>query len=223
MRLLLIRHGQTPANVAGILETSRPGPGLTELGVAQARAVPDALAGERIDAIYASVLVRTQLTAAPLAERLGLEVRVREGFHEVEAGSLEGRRDREAVRLYLETVFAWGQGELDRAMPGGPDGTAFFARFDDGIAQIVAEHDDDATVVLVDHGAAIRVWCGGRTLNVDPDFSARHELANTGIVVVTGEPGAWTVESWMGDPVGGERLDDETAADPTGEPFRAGF
>ena len=32
MRLLLIRHGQTPSNVLGLLDTAVPGPGLTDLG-----------------------------------------------------------------------------------------------------------------------------------------------------------------------------------------------
>src|SRR5699024_5083913 len=32
MRLLLIRHGQTPSNVEGILDAGYPGPGLTALG-----------------------------------------------------------------------------------------------------------------------------------------------------------------------------------------------
>ncbi|MFI5427738.1 histidine phosphatase family protein [Aeromicrobium sp. UC242_57] len=36
MRLILIRHGQTPANVDGVLESTVPGPGLTELGLEQA-------------------------------------------------------------------------------------------------------------------------------------------------------------------------------------------
>ena len=44
MRILFIRHGQTPANVAGILATDHPGPGLTELGEQQAAALPNALA-----------------------------------------------------------------------------------------------------------------------------------------------------------------------------------
>lgn len=67
MRLLLIRHGQTPANVRGELATARPGPGLTALGRRQALAIPDAVAGEQIAAIYVSPLVRTGETAAPLA------------------------------------------------------------------------------------------------------------------------------------------------------------
>lgn len=77
MRLLLIRHGQTPSNLKHLLDTAEPGPGLTSLGQKQAAALPDALASERIDALYASTLVRTQLTAAPLAAATGLEVRVR--------------------------------------------------------------------------------------------------------------------------------------------------
>ncbi|KTR37372.1 histidine phosphatase, partial [Curtobacterium oceanosedimentum] len=42
MRLLLIRHGQTPANVSGVLDAEVPGPGLTELGQQQADALPAA-------------------------------------------------------------------------------------------------------------------------------------------------------------------------------------
>lgn len=32
MRLLLIRHGETPTNVGYLLDTAVPGPGLTEIG-----------------------------------------------------------------------------------------------------------------------------------------------------------------------------------------------
>ena len=67
MRLFLIRHGQTPANVLGELDTAHPGPGLTELGTRQAAVIPDALRLESIDAVFASTLVRTHLTAQPLA------------------------------------------------------------------------------------------------------------------------------------------------------------
>jgi broad specificity phosphatase PhoE len=57
MRLLLVRHGQTPSNVRSLLDTAVPGPGLTELGERQAAAPPEALAGEDIDALYASTLM----------------------------------------------------------------------------------------------------------------------------------------------------------------------
>src|ERR1700712_5377095 len=79
MRLLLIRHGQTPANVLGQLNTRKPGPGLTTIGAKQAAAVPGALQGDQIGAIFASTLIRTQLTAGPLSEELGLPVTVLDG------------------------------------------------------------------------------------------------------------------------------------------------
>ncbi len=63
MRLLLVRHGETPSNVHHLLDTAVPGPALTELGEAQAAALPEALAGEVIEAVYASPLLRARLTA----------------------------------------------------------------------------------------------------------------------------------------------------------------
>ncbi len=170
MRLLLIRHGQTPANVRGELDTAAPGPGLTALGRAQAAAIPDALASERIDAIYVSELLRTQQTAAPLARVNGEMHRiVLPGIHEIEAGRLEGRTDKRAVRSYLKTVFGWTQGKLDKRIPSAGNGHDFYARFDADIERIYEERGQDATAALFSHGAAIRVWIAARATNVTPD------------------------------------------------------
>jgi probable phosphoglycerate mutase len=215
MRLLLIRHGQTPANVHGLLDTAHPGPGLTELGARQAAVIPDALRFESIDAIFASTLVRTQLTARPLAIDRRLDVRVGTGLHEIEAGALEGRSDRASVRVYLDTVFAWGAGNLDVTMPGASNGHAFFARFDADI-EIAASGADTAAVFS--HGASIRVWTAARAHNLPPMFAATNDLDNTGVVELTGSPqDGWTLVSWAGLPMGGALLADESAEDPTGE------
>lgn len=219
MRLLLIRHGQTPANVVGSLDTAPPGPGLTELGHQQAEAVPLALQNERIDGVYASILTRTQLTSAPLTRSLGRPpATVLPGIHEIAAGDLEERTDRRAVERYLETVWAWGSGDPTPRMPGAEDGTAFFARFDADIRAIAAAHPR-GTAVAFSHGAAIRVWCAARAVNLPPRYAAFSSLDNTGVVVLEGDPDAgWTVESWGGQPVGGMELHDPRAEDVTGEP-----
>jgi broad specificity phosphatase PhoE len=220
MRLLFIRHGETPGNVLGQLDTAHPGPGLTELGERQAAAVARSLANEEIDLLYASTLTRTQVTAAPLAAARGLDVEVLEGLREIEAGSLEKLTDRESHLRYLTTVFSWSAGELDRRMPAGPSGHDFFERFDASIARIAADAEgsgNSATAAVVSHGAAIRVWTGLRAANVEADFAARHVLANTGIVAVEGNPDAgWQLIHWDGSPVGGLALADPTAEDPTG-------
>ena len=121
-RLTLIRHGQTPSNVLGLLDTGAPGPGLTELGQQQAAAIPPLLADVPIDAVYVSKLVRTHVTALPLASSRAIERFELPGIHEVEAGSLEMRGDDDAVRAYMSTAFAWGSGDLDARIPDGPDG-----------------------------------------------------------------------------------------------------
>ena len=229
MRLLLIRHGQTPGNVLGQLDTAHPGPGLTELGERQAAALARSLANEPLDHLYASTLIRTQVTARPLASARGLDVEVLTGLHEIEAGSLEKRTDQESHLRYLDTVFAWSAGELDRRMPAGPSGHDFFDRYDAAIEEIAVAAgaagrpgtepgaDPAGTVAVVSHGAAIRVWAGLRAANVEPGFAARHVLANTGIVALEGDPDAgWQLIHWDASPVGGLALADPTAEDPTG-------
>ncbi len=216
MRILFIRHGQTPSNVRGVLDTDYPGPGLTALGIQQATAVPGALADEDIEGLFASTLVRTQLTAEPLSVDRGLDVRVLDGLHEISAGDLEGHSDEASHLSYIETVFSWVAGDLSRQMPGGYDGHEFFGRFDgavDGTCRAIS-----GTAAVVSHGAAIRTWVGARAANIDRDYAAEHPLSNTGVVIVTGDPeGGWRVEEWDGEPLGGHRLFDATADDPTGE------
>lgn len=221
MRVLLIRHGQTPANVVGALDTAAPGPALTELGRAQAAAVPDALATERIDGIYASRLVRTQQTAAPLARVRGEMHRVvLPGIHEIQAGDLEGRTDKAAVRAYVDVIWAWADGDLDVRMPGAGDGHDFYGRFDADLARVVSEHDPDDTAAVFSHGAAIRVWTAARATNLPTDYPGRQFLENTGVVALEGSPSdGWSVTHWAGEPLGGAALADPTADDVTGEPL----
>lgn len=214
MRLLLIRHGQTPSNVLGVLDTAVPGPGLTELGLRQAEALAGALAEEPIDALFASVQTRARQTAAPLAAVRGLEIQVREGIREVGAGDLEMAGDEESVRRYLGTVFGWSDGELAVCMPGGRTGRVTLADYDAVIAEAAA-HD---TAALVSHGAAIRMWVASRAANIDSDFAARHWLDNTGVIVVEGAPDiGWKMLSWMSASVGPEPADPRDAG-PAAEP-----
>jgi broad specificity phosphatase PhoE len=219
MRLLLIRHGQTVDNVRGALGTVVPGPGLTDLGMTQAAAIPRALADERIDAIYVSTMVRTQLTAQPLADARALPLNVVDGLHEISAGELEQRTDRESIGLYRGSIFAWYT-DLTARIPGGEDGREFVQRFDGAISAIAEEwtNDPDASVVIVSHGAAIRAWALFASSNVDPDFSRDHPLENTAVIHLEGSPDSgWVVSAWAGEPLGGSALEDKNALDPTSE------
>ncbi|MEF2978103.1 histidine phosphatase family protein [Subtercola sp. YIM 133946] len=216
MRLLLIRHGQTPANVLGELDTHAPGPGLTDIGIQQAAAIPRALRDQTVDAIYASALIRTQLTAQPLAGELGLPITILDGLREIEAGTLEDRTDSASVNTYLTTSFAWAEGDLDRRMPGGPDGHEFFTRCDDAVGAVTAAGHQ--VVAVFSHGMAIRAWAAARAANIDGSYASTHQLDNTGMVILQRETDAdkWELVTWLETPLGGTHLVDARAADPAG-------
>ncbi|GAB3482280.1 histidine phosphatase family protein [Nocardiopsis coralliicola] len=201
MRLLLIRHGQTPSNVARLLDTGAPGPGLTELGSEQAAALPPALAGEEIGQLFASNLVRTQLTAAPLAAERGLDVQIRPGIREIGAGEWDMSGDIDAHHAYMRTIFGWSEGSTSVRIPGGDTGDEVLGRFDEVVAEAAASGQPAA---LVSHGAVIRTWTAARAANVDVPYAAAHPIANTGIVILTGTPATgWHAEAWEGQPVAG--------------------
>jgi broad specificity phosphatase PhoE len=86
----LLRHGEV-FNPDGILYGRLPGYRLSDLGVAQAKLAAEFLAERDIGYLVSSPMERAQQTAAPLAERLGLDVATDDRL--VEAGNaLEGRR-----------------------------------------------------------------------------------------------------------------------------------
>jgi probable phosphoglycerate mutase len=196
VRLLLIRHGQTLSNVNRLLDTGEPGPALTELGARQAAGLPGLLVDERIEAIYASTLIRAQLTADPLAQARRLPVSIRPGIREISAGDLEMLGDAKSVEVYVSTVFAWVAGDLATRMPGGEDGHEAMGRFGAVVEEVAAS--GARTAALVSHGAVIRMWAA-RSGNVDVGFAAANVLVNAGLVVLEGDPaGGWQVESWGG-------------------------
>jgi Fructose-2,6-bisphosphatase len=190
VKLVLARHGQTPANVEKRLSSLPPGEPLTELGRAQARALGARLAGADVTAVYSSVAIRAQQTAAPVAAAHSLDVTVVEGVHELYVGDLEERADDAAREIFHATDTAWHRGESHVRLPGGESAADVWARFRPVVEEITAEAS--GTVVLVSHGGAIRIVAGamvGRpTL---PGY-----LPNTGLVVLRARAnGRWELES----------------------------
>lgn len=217
MRLLLIRHGQTPNNVLGALDTSIPGAGLTQLGQTQAEAVSDALREERIAGLYVSRLIRTHLTAAPLSSVRGLAATVQPGLEEISAGQYELRDDQDAVAAYRDCCSDWVHGHLDVTLTGGESGHDFLDRYRTALSTLAAAHDDNDTVAVVSHGAAIRVFSEIST-GQDPAGHSERRLRNTGMVVLTGHPrDGWELSEWIDQPLGGSHLSGDSSHDVTAD------
>ncbi|MDQ2638243.1 MAG: histidine phosphatase family protein [Actinomycetota bacterium] len=199
MTLTFVRHGQSQANADDRIDTSVPGPGLTALGQQQATDVALILADRNFDGVYASNMVRTQLTAAPLATTLGQPVVVLPGLREINAGIFEGSPESGGLgRLgYVVGPAAWTLGARFVPVLGAADGNAFDARVDDAIRTIY--NNGDRNAVAFSHGATIMFWVMMNVDNPDLGLLLSHPLGNTGIVVVTGNPeDGWLLEEWDG-------------------------
>ncbi|MFB9527816.1 histidine phosphatase family protein [Nonomuraea roseola] len=104
----LLRHGEVH-NPKGILYGRLPGYHLSETGLQMAETVAKAVADRDIVGLYSSPLERAKETAAPLADKLGLEVAIDERL--IEAGNiLEGRPIARLVRSPRNYRHFWHPG-----------------------------------------------------------------------------------------------------------------
>ena len=85
--LILLRHGRSSANAAGVLAGRTPGVELDETGRAQAARVVERLAGVPLAEIVSSPALRCEQTVAPLLADRGRTVVTEPGLAEVDYGS----------------------------------------------------------------------------------------------------------------------------------------
>jgi broad specificity phosphatase PhoE len=195
MRLLLVRHAQTASNIGRALDTAIPGAVLTGLGHDQAARLVERLAGEHLDVVAASPLLRAQQTAGPVAAARGLAPVTLGGLREIEAGDLEMETSAQAIERYRDVIAAWATGAPEVVMPGGSSGHEFLGRFDGAVRTL---EDAGTRVAAVSHGAAIRTWVAARCRGVDAAVVSRRALANTGIAIVEGSSAAgWRLTGWL--------------------------
>ncbi|NGO67906.1 histidine phosphatase family protein [Streptomyces boncukensis] len=164
-RIVLWRHGQTAWNLERRFQGSTDIE-LTDEGLGQARRAARLLAALRPDAIIASDLKRTAVTAAQLASLTGLDVTHDEALRETFAGAWQGLTHDEIVRLYGEQYAAWKRGEPVRR-GGGELETEVADRAAPVVERSADKLPDGGTLVVVSHGGTIRTTIG-RLLGLAP-------------------------------------------------------
>ncbi|WP_051259467.1 histidine phosphatase family protein [Schaalia suimastitidis] len=199
MKLVLIRHGRTSANVSGALDTHWPGLPLDAEGCRQAddlavRWTREVAAAP--DFLLVSPLRRTRMTAEPLVRRLDIPWRIACGIREIRAGDTEMCPGVVHGRMYHGTVARWIQGDWGYRMPGGENGyevlTRVIAELHSGIDEATRRSptaarghvNDDAVLAVVMHGALIRFLTASLCQGDVATHVQSHFMDNTGTTVI---------------------------------------
>jgi len=190
-RLVLVRHGQSHANVDRRLDTRLPGAELTPLGRDQARTFART-ATSRPAVLLHSVATRAAQTAAEISAEVNVSVSEVTGIHEVQVGDLENRNDDDAIAEFDALYRRWLEGERDVPMPGGESANQVLDRYLPVLTDIRINYLDDdnwtSDVVVVSHVSPIKAavtWA----LRGGPELSWRLSLGVASITrISTGGP-----------------------------------
>lgn len=154
-QLILWRHGRTQWNSEGRVQGQTDVP-LDEVGLSQAASAAARLASLRPDRIVSSDLARAYVTAQALGALADLDVEIDQRLREMDFGVREGKTMAQAKSDHPDEMRRWLAGE-DIRLEGAEtyaDTAVRVAGAIGDVAKAMAEHE---TVVLVAHGAAIRV------------------------------------------------------------------
>jgi len=149
LHILLLRHGQTDANAAGVLQGHLPTP-LNRLGVRQAAMLAQRLSSFRpaIDVLVTSDLPRATQTAGSIAAACGLKPVVDPAWRERGFGLLEGKP------VGDKAMWRAASGEMDP--PGAEPTRAMQARVLGAVLGLPEQYPKANTIAVVTHGGPIR-------------------------------------------------------------------
>jgi broad specificity phosphatase PhoE len=194
--LTFVRHAESAANAAGVIDTAIPGPPLSDNGYQQADAAANKLKADGYDGIYASEMVRTQQTAAPLAATVDKQIHVLPGLNEISAGVFEGQ-PMDDIEQLLAAPMAWLRGDRTARIPGSVDGNEFDTAFDSAVEAIYSS--GHARPVAFSHVLTIMLGVLMNVVNPDNSLMKNPGLPNLGSIAIVGSPQkGWRLTSWNG-------------------------
>jgi broad specificity phosphatase PhoE len=150
-RLVLVRHGETvgQSSIRYYGATDVP---LSELGRAQARASAERIAGETIEAVWASTLSRSWEAARIIAP--GRPVQLEGDFREIHFGRWEGLTAEEIEAMDPDLHAQWRSEGWDFDFPEGEPRSHFRMRIERGLGRLRAT--GASSVLVVAHKGVVR-------------------------------------------------------------------
>ena len=187
MRILFTRHGESEANLQGVISNRSLPHQLTPSGIDQAVALANhLLKNANLKMIVSSPIPRAVQTAAIVADRVNLSFNVNDALREFDCGATEGRSDQDAWLAHQAVVRAWDEDQdFERFIP--PDGESFNdlkARFLPFLQHLTTNYRNlDGDILLVSHGALLHQMLPLILKNIDRDFTRQHPLGNCQLVI----------------------------------------
>ena len=135
MRLWLVRHGETEANVAGLYSGHAPTP-LTERGIAQAQTLSTLLRDVPVDNVLCGELERARHTTQLILGDREIPVRNMPELNEMFFGDWEMRHHRDLAREDAENYAVWCNDWQNATPTNGEGFQAFSLRVERFIAQL---------------------------------------------------------------------------------------
>lgn len=154
MKLYLVRHGETEANLSGVYS------GITDLplntnGISQAVSLSAALSSIEFGLVVTSGLIRTQQTAAYLVSTERLECRTMAEFNEINFGRWEGKHYRDIALNDAAAYAEWAADWQNVAPPDGESFEQFFQRVQRAFL-LWLNQNQQQSVLLVGHQGTLR-------------------------------------------------------------------
>ena len=148
----LVRHG-AHSLLGKVLVGCEVDVCLDERGHAQAEALAERFAGERLSGVQSSPRQRALETARPIAERVGRTVEIVQALDEIDCGDWSGRSFAE-----LSSDACWQQWNSARSSTPPPGGESMLEVQQRIVAHLERTHarDREARTVVVSHGDVIR-------------------------------------------------------------------
>ncbi|MBJ9837290.1 adenosylcobalamin/alpha-ribazole phosphatase [Citrobacter portucalensis] len=155
MRLWLVRHGETEANVAGLYSGHAPTP-LTERGIAQAQTLGTLLRNVPVDNVLCSELERACHTTQLILGDREVPVRNMPELNEMFFGDWEMRHHRDLAREDAENYAVWCNDWQNATPTNGEGFQAFSQRVERFIAQL-ADYKTCQNLLVVSHQGVLSV------------------------------------------------------------------
>lgn len=192
-QVFVVRHGETTWNkekrLQGHLDSE-----LTAKGIAQAKALGENLKEHDFDAIYASDLTRTRLTAENVASEKHCPITLDPQLRERNLGIFQGYTRQELAEKFPEHAVPYLNNEPDYQIPQGETLRQFCQRTMDCFNKLVMQHKQ-GKILVVTHGGVLT--CLFKKVVGVPLNTPRHfVLLNTSLNVFSYHKGDWTLESW---------------------------